>query len=61
MANMENEPTRTGKRLEGVAVEDMEGEQVVGDPAVGGEWWRVAWEPEEVEAELAEKGGLAEV
>ena len=27
MANMENEPTRTGKRLEGLAVEDMEGEQ----------------------------------
>jgi hypothetical protein len=27
MANMENEPTRTGKRLEGLAVEDLEGEQ----------------------------------
>ena len=24
---MENEPTRTGKRLEGLAVEDLEGEQ----------------------------------
>jgi hypothetical protein len=29
--------------------------QVVGDPAVGGEWWRAAWEPEEAEAALAEE------
>ncbi len=27
MENMENQPTRTGKRLEGLAVEDLEGEQ----------------------------------
>jgi hypothetical protein len=46
---MENETKRTVKRMEGLAVADEDGEQVVGGAADGGEWRGVCEQPEEAE------------
>ena len=46
---MEDETKRTGKRMEGLAVVEEDGEQVVGGAAVGGEWRRVCERAKEAE------------